>query len=633
MATGPAAAFLEPRWPTPIRRGTVGGGSVRTGAADWPLPPPRSPIASPRCDEREPFAGRFRSGAYFAAPLLCALTSSSSRRVRRRAAALSRRLLGRVRRHAARDRLQDTEIRAAMQLPPEALEIVPGEEVANGRDSRSDLRGTWLNLFRNSAPYIAMFRNTVMVFHIPGHLLNDTRSAELEGLLGDITLCTLLGVKPVLVVAIEGRILQRATVEGLGGEGGAPVTLQSLPYEDDVLRMVKEEVGIVLAELEGVLGRLGRYVQGRRRSVGPSPAVEKAADADDEDETSFHVYASSMLVSAAPFRTTDGVAGGLLGRVYKVDVQQIRRRLQDNDLVVLMPVGTCAGGDVRCVSSEQLATEVAKQMKAAKLVFFTRGQHFVDTRRRGLPVATIQVKDASEWVKYAKEKPEILQDELARELLSYVELLIEALALGTRRGHLLDSMQGSLLQELYTTDGRGTLVSQDLYDGLRLADASDVGGILGLTMPLVEKGLLKKRSGYEVERSCSAREMFVWKRDDQTLGCASLECFDDAPDMAELGCFVVSEACRGKGHGTVLLAYIERVAVLQGLRTIFLLTTQTMQWFEERGFRSTSVDKLPECKRKSYDVTRSSKVYMKNLDEIPSSVMERFSFVEVDTLE
>merc|ERR1712176_133897 len=127
----------------------------------------------------------------------------------------------------------------------------------------------------------------------------------------------------------------------------------------------------------------------------------------------------------------------------------------------------------------------------------------------------------------------------------------EALSQGTRRGHLIHPYQGALLQELYTADGSGTLVSHDLYEGLGVATSADVSGILDLVEPLVERGLLKRRTGYEVECSCNQAEMLVWKRDDTIIGCASLECFADAPDHAELACFAVSEQHRGKGIGQV----------------------------------------------------------------------------------
>jgi len=440
-------------------------------------------------------------------------------------------------------------------------------------------------------------------------------------LLGDITMCTLLGVRPVLVVSLEQRLLERIAAEGLLD---GPRPLDCLPADPSILRVAKEEAGALTAELEGILSRLGATSQGRRRAAGP---------AMDTDMHSCSVYSSSQLFSTVPQKARDSSEEGLLGKVFKVDDAQINRRLLDNDMVCMAPLGMGSGGDVRCVSSEDLAAEVAKQLQAAKLIFFTKGQRIVDLRRRQHVISAIQIKDATSFVQHATASKRFAGDDHAQEILVYLGLLIDALAHGTRRGHLIDATQGALLQELYTTDGRGTLVSQDLYDGIRLADSSDVAGILEVIEPLVRKKLLRRRSGYEVESSCRRREMFVWKRDDTTLGCASLQCFDDSPDIAELGCFVVSPECRGRGHGTVLLAYIERVAVLQGLSSLFLLTTQTMQWFVERGFREASLEELPKSKQQSYDMGRSSKIYVKRLDSLPSEVMERFSFVEVDTLD
>ena len=177
------------------------------------------------------------------------------------------------------------------------------------------------------------------------------------------------------------------------------------------------------------------------------------------------------------------------------------------------------------------------------------------------------------------------------------------------------------------------MISLDLYDGIRIARSGDVSGILELIEPLVKLGLLKRRGTYEVERACNNQEMFVWKRGDKFVGCASLERFEDAPDKAELGCFVVSPLCRGKGHGAVLLSYIERVATLLGVRQLFLLTTQTMQWFVERGFQKASLEDLPPSKLAGYDLARSSKVFIKNVSDLPSELQQRFTFIEVDALD
>ncbi|CAE8642727.1 unnamed protein product [Polarella glacialis] len=454
-----------------------------------------------------------------------------------------------------------------------------------------------------------------MVFHIPGRLLDSSCSEELKGLMGDISLCTLLGVRPVLVLSLEHQLLSRIQSE-IGDEeaGSLDSLIEAMCARDpasanQVRRLMKQEAGLVCSEVEGILNRMA-----------------------DQSKQSFSVFASSQLFSTSPRRAASSASASLLGRVHAIDSVQILRRLTEREVVCIIPLGAGSGSDPRYVPSEELATEVAKALKATKLIFFTRGQKIVDTTS-GNALATLQLRDASRLVAYASDHPELLSDEQSAEVFRYLELLIQALGSGTRRGHLIDPMRGALLQELYTTDGSGTMISHDLYDGIRLANSGDVSGILGLIEPLAAKGLLRMRSTYEVECACNNRELVVWKRDDATLGCAQITMFEDAPDTAELGCFVVAPQCRGRGHGAVLLSYVEQLALVQGLRYLFLLTTETMQWFVEHGFKEASLDALPPSKRDSYDLSRSSKVFVKNIQEMPSEVQQRFTFVEVDTLD
>ena len=59
-----------------------------------------------------------------------------------------------------------------------------------------------------------------------------------------------------------------------------------------------------------------------------------------------------------------------------------------------------------------------------------------------------------------------------------------------KRAHLLFPGQGQLLKELYTRDGAGVLISRDVYEGIRQAQASDVRAVQDLISPLVKEGIL-----------------------------------------------------------------------------------------------------------------------------------------------
>jgi amino-acid N-acetyltransferase len=62
-----------------------------------------------------------------------------------------------------------------------------------------------------------------------------------------------------------------------------------------------------------------------------------------------------------------------------------------------------------------------------------------------------------------------------------------------------------------------------------------------------------------------------------------------------------------------LLAEAERIGKKAGFRELFVLTTRTEHWFEERGFVDSSPDHLPKSKQALYNYMRRSKVLRKTL--------------------
>ena len=63
-----------------------------------------------------------------------------------------------------------------------------------------------------------------------------------------------------------------------------------------------------------------------------------------------------------------------------------------------------------------------------------------------------------------------------------------------------------------------------------------------------------------------------------------------------------------------LLQAAQQHAKQGGAASLFVLTTQTQEWFEERGFHAGDVKDLPETKQSLYNWQRGSKVLLKTLD-------------------
>jgi len=136
----------------------------------------------------------------------------------------------------------------------------------------------------------------------------------------------------------------------------------------------------------------------------------------------------------------------------------------------------------------------------------------------------------------------------------------------------------------------------------------DVVGILDLLKPLEEKGILVRRSREVLETEIDNFRVLV--KDDMVLGCAALYAFGD---MAELACVAIHDDYRGGDRGDRLLNTLETEAKNQGIKALFVLTTRTALWFEERGFKAAKIDDLPQQKKSLYNFQRGSKVFVKVL--------------------
>ena len=200
------------------------------------------------------------------------------------------------------------------------------------------------------------------------------------------------------------------------------------------------------------------------------------------------------------------------------------------------------------------------------------------------------------------------------ELLTYMELAVQACASGVQRSHLIHREEdGSLLLELFTRDGGGLMVSRDIYDGVRGAHMGDIGSLLRLIRPLETKGILVHRSQESIESAIRAGEFTVVERDGVVIACAMLTLYDDE-QAAEIGCIAVHPNSRNLGKGNALVGYLLRLANNLGCSTVFAMTTRTAHWFIERGFHEATLEDLPASKRAHVDLSRNSRAYMMRLE-------------------
>jgi amino-acid N-acetyltransferase len=305
---------------------------------------------------------------------------------------------------------------------------------------------------------------------------------------------------------------------------------------------------------------------------------------------------SGNFVMARPAGVFNGNDLGAQGRVRRIDHLAIREQLDKQHLVLIPPLGYSVTGDILYLPPEQLVVELAKQMNADKVIIVGENPHQFTGGQKELSV--------SELRKILDTQPNANSATLELDVAAKVS------DAGIARCHVIDgTLDGSLLAELFTRDGVGTLIALDQYDTFRKARIDDIQGILALLKPLEEKNILVKRDPEKL--ASEINHFIVNERDGMIIGCAATYALSD--QQAELACVAVHEDYQKHGRGDALLNAIEKQARQEGLETLFVLTTQTEHWFVERGFQSSDVETLPENRQKLYNYQRNSKVYQKNL--------------------
>ena len=429
---------------------------------------------------------------------------------------------------------------------------------------------TTLNWFRNAAPYINDLRGRTLVVAIPGE---GFEHENFRNLVHDLTLLISLGVRLVLVHGARAQVNRALESAGIESrfQGNTRVT------DRETLDVIKGAVGRLRFEIEAA------FSQG----LPDSPMARAGLK-----------VISGNFVTARPEGIIDGVDMGWTGRVRRMEVPAISRALEENSLVLLSPFGTSLTGELFNLNYLDLAAEAAKALKAEKLILY-RDQPQLEVN--GEPVYDLsinQAEDAAETVD--------------SETLSCA---ISACNAGTQRVHLLSyADNGTLLQELLSREGAGTMIYRDSYEVIRRARINDVGGILGLIRPLEKQGILVRRSREKLEAEID--HFTLAEVDGTPVACAALyPILDDQGDTvaAEIACVAIHPEFRGGGRGAKLLQHMERQARALELAEIYVLTTQTEHWFIERGFTQVEVADLPASRKSLYNIQRNSRVLRKQL--------------------
>jgi amino-acid N-acetyltransferase len=313
--------------------------------------------------------------------------------------------------------------------------------------------------------------------------------------------------------------------------------------------------------------------------------------------------AYTNAVIAHPYGIVGGVDRLFTGRVEKVDTDFLNQLLEKGVTPVIAPLGFDGDGRTFRVNSDGVALEVAEALKASKLIFVTNRNGFT---KDGQEASQISVAEAEDYFK--KHKADILEN-----MVSKFEHSIRACRNGVSRVHVIDGrIDEALLTEIFSNEGVGTMIYANEYQAVRRALKKDVRAIRNLIRESVEQEELVKRTRQDI--ISQLQDYYVFQIDGNIVGCVALHVQPDG-ESAELACLSVSSAHENMGIGQKLMLFAEDAAKQKGVKSIFLLSTRTFNYFQQKGaYKEGSPNDLPPARREKYENSgRNSKVLVKPL--------------------
>ena len=294
----------------------------------------------------------------------------------------------------------------------------------------SDNRDIVVAALKHAAPYIRMFKHKTFVLKAGGEIFASPESAH--QLIEQIALLHQVGIRVVLVHGGGPQSTQLATSLGLETqfiEGRRVTDAQSLEVATMVLNgQINTNILANCRDIElpavGISGVDAGLIRAHKR-----PPV----DSGDGDPVDY----------------------GFVGDIESVDADVLRTQLENGLVPVVSPLSADADGMLLNINADTVAAALAAALNAEKLILITGAPGILENRQ-----------DADSLISYidlAGLQKLREAGALADGMLPKATAIEAALTGGVHRVHVISNkLSDSLLLEVFTNEGTGTLVVQNI---------------------------------------------------------------------------------------------------------------------------------------------------------------------------
>lgn len=300
-------------------------------------------------------------------------------------------------------------------------------------------RAIVVSALKHAAPYIRLFKGKVFVIKAGGEVFTDPEKTR--AFMEQVGILYQIGIRVVLI------------------HGGGPQS----------------------TELASALGLDTTFVDGRRVTDGDSLNVATMV-LNGQINTRILATCRDLQIPAVGISGVDAglirahkrppverdgespVDYGFVGDIDSVDADILRKQLDNELMPVVSPLSCDESGTILNINADTVAAAIAAELNAEKLLLATGAAGILEDIND--PTSLISYIDRAALMKLRES------GSLADGMLPKAAAIDSALANGVQRVHVISSkLPDSLLLEVFTNEGTGTLVVDDI-GGLTPAEQS-----------------------------------------------------------------------------------------------------------------------------------------------------------------
>jgi amino-acid N-acetyltransferase len=441
----------------------------------------------------------------------------------------------------------------------------------------NNILSSHVDLIREVFHYQSRFEGSTMVFKIDYPVTEDP---GFPGLVKDLAMLAKTGFKIIIVPGVRENIdsvlKQQAIVSSYTNITGDT----NYDFAENIRITTQEAIPFVEMAAFNAASRFMTFLSGSR------------VDA-----------VIGNFVRARGLGVINGIDTEHTGTVDKIYTDSLSRVLNLGMIPILPCIGWSPSGKPYNVQSDEIALAVSTVLEAAKL-FIVSTRDRLEAKNLILP-PNVDTRPDGSLVRLTPAQAEAIinsSSDPQREL----KLALSASRAGIHRVHIIDSKEeGAILKELFSNLGIGLMIYADEYDAIRAFHSRDLPDILRLMEPLMQKGALIRRNPEQIQEKKNDYAVLVI--DGSIRACGALHDWGEA--QGEIAAIATDPQYSDLGLGRKIVGFFIEKARKSGMNRVFVLTTQSQDWFESLGFKETSVETLPDKKRKAYDQSRKSKVF------------------------